>query len=196
MKKIYFIIFCVCSFLLSSCSSNYNYGIDGYENFKSDQSNFELNLYILPSDDFIDNYEHKTVEYHYRDQGSLINLTERSIITVCYEEEDYNKAKEYCLQNMQLSNTICLEYNGYTFIENIELAIGQERYGTNSFPQWFNMFVYNDSQNILIFLGMYSAVYTSEDTQSILDDWGQFVRKHFSDLHDWDQADDSVISTK
>ena len=186
MKRFYVIVLiCVLLFACSSC--NEKYGLDGIENFQENHSDYELNVFLLPTKDFIREFEYVDIDYHYRAEYETyfsIGGTERTLVVVEYRQEVYEKAKAYCLQNLQLSETNIIEYCDYTFIENIALPINQDRYGQiNSFPKWFNMFAYNDELKTLIFIGFYSPDYTSADAQNVRDNWGAFIEKHFSDIY-------------
>ena len=175
------------SIVLLFCSCGSEYSINGYENFETSHSHYELNNYILPTINFADVFENIGVDYYYNEEYKAMHqFVERSFLAIHYEKEIYEKAKEYCLQNMQLSDCEYMEYNGYIFIENIELAVKQNRYeNPGSFPHWFNMFAYNDNMSCLIFMGFFSPEYTPDDAEDIRDNWGQFIENHFSDNFDW-----------
>lgn len=193
IKKLNVIFLCCLMVLtLCSCGDRFNgekysekFNVDGVENFEVNEGDFELNHYILPSMDFLENFSCLDVDYHYRRKFKTwlsIVGTECSLIAIQYEQNNYESAKEYCLQNMQLLESNCVEYNGYTFIENTELATKQNR---TSFPKWFNMFAYNDKLNCLVFMGFYGEDYWVDDAQEVKDNWGTFLEKHFSDVYDW-----------
>ena len=191
MKRKIFALLC-CIFLLF-CLCSCTVRIDGYENFKINTSDYELDHYILPSEDFVNIFPNIGLDYHFRDEYSIIRFVERSFIVIEYEKETYEIAKEYCLQNMQLSDADPLEYNNYIFIENIELAVKQNRYeNPGSFPHWFNMFAYNDNMNCLVFMGFYGSIYKPDDSPDVRDHWGEFIEKHFSDLYDWKNTPDDL----
>ena len=190
-KGCVFISLCFMMLFFTSCSEKI--GVDGIENYQDNHSHYELNAYLLPSSGFIEEFEHIDIDYHYRAEYKTYfscEGVERTLLVVEYGQEVYDEAKMYCLQNLQLSESNLLEYNDYLFVENIELAVKQERYGkASSFPQWFNMFAYNDDLRQLIFMGFYSPDYSSKDAQNVCDNWGEFIEKHFSDIYDWGQGD-------
>ena len=186
MKKYIAFLLCISTVLLCSCSSEYS--VDGYENFQVSHSHYELNNCLLPTEDFAEMFQYNNIEYYYREKyKSMLEFVEKSLLVIKYEKSIYELAKEYCLQNMQLADSHYIEYNGYVFIENIKLAIAQDRYGTlNDFPALFNMFSYNDNLNCLVFMGIYCPNYTSDDAQNVRANWGDFLEKHFSDIYEWD----------
>ena len=187
MKKVIFgkrialiVFFCVVFLAFCSCGMNSEqYNVDGIENFDKHVGHFEINYQILPSEDFLEDYEYTNADYHYRnDITSFFDIfgTQRSLISVQYEKEEYKEAKSYCLQNMQLVDDFCLEHNGYTFLLNTQQL--------DMFPNWFNMVAYNDSLNCLVFMGFYGD-YSTDDSQSVQSNWSEFLEKHFSDIYDW-----------
>ncbi len=190
MKKSTLGFMCIIFCILCSCSSEYS--VDGYENFQTVyHSHYELNYYILPSEDFVGQFQYIDIDYHYREKyRTMDDFIEKSLVSISYEQEFYEQAKEYCIQNMQLSNSNTAECNGYRFVENIKLAVEQDRYGKpDGFPRWFNAFAYNDELRTLVFIGFYSPDYTSADAQNVRDNWGAFIEKHFSDIYNFSSTD-------
>ena len=163
--------------------------VDGINNFKNNEGNYELNVYLLPTDDFVNRFDYTDIDYHYREHyESNIDFVgyEKSIVVIKYEENVYEQAKEFCLQEMTLSENYILEHNGYVFKENVELAIEQDRYREDfvySFPKRFNMFAYSDSLNCIIFLGFYCPDYTNEDAMLTIKKWDQFLYRYYSDVY-------------
>lgn len=161
--------------------------IDGIENFDFKESDVELNLYILPSEDFIERFETVDVDYHamkhYKNQFGML-CDEFYVVCATYDEAIYNEAKEYCLSEMTLSSDIIIEHNDYVFIENNELA--SEQHGNISeFPKRMNMFVYNDTKCELVFMGFYGLDYYYDDRDEVIANWGDFLNEHFSELYDF-----------
>ena len=163
--------------------------VDGINDFKNNEGNYELNVYLLPTDDFVNRFDYTDIDYHYREHyESNIDFVgyEKSIVVIKYEENVYEQAKEFCLQEMTLSENYILEHNGYVFKENVELAIEQDRYREDfvySFPKRFNMFAYSDSLNCIIFLGFYCPDYTNEDAMLTIKNWDQFLYRYYSDVY-------------
>ena len=197
MKRLMAILLCCIMVLtLCSCGDRFNgekysekFNVDGIENFEVKEGDFELNHYILPSMDFLDKFSFLDVDYHYRyDHKTIFSIvcTERSLITIHYEQEEYQQAKEYCLQNMQLLESNRVKYNGYVFIDNVKLeTLRNNNIPTSQFPDYFNMFIYNDDLNCLMFMGFGGEDNYGFDAQEVKDNWGEFLEKHFSDVYDW-----------
>ena len=118
MKKIFCLI-CIMAFLLCSCSQ---VSLDGYDNFKTDDSDYELNKYLLPSSDFTEHFQYIDIDYHFREKySSLASFYEATLVVVAYDEVIYNQAKHHCLDNMQLSKTNFIEYGNYTFFSCLKM---------------------------------------------------------------------------
>ena len=193
IKKSFFVIF-LFALCLTSCSNNLNsqekayshiVRVDGIENFKSPEGYYELNAYILPSIDFIDMFEYVKADYHFREhyetKWDFVGY-EKSIVIIEYDDIIYEKAKEFCLENMVLNETYTLVYNGFIFLENIKLSIEQNR-ENSTFPMDFNMFAYNDELKTLVFIGYYNPGYADEDVMPIIKNWGGFLADYFSDVY-------------
>ncbi len=197
MKKIKTgIVFLLISFLFSSCSQTICY--DGFEIYRPEaHSEVELNVHLLPTNDFDSRFEYVDIDYHFRAHYktplSLIG-TEKTIVIIEYEQSVYEKAKEFCLEEMKLSDSNIIEYNGYIFIENIKLAVAQDRYknGSSTYPEDFNMFAYNEELNVLVFMGYYNAKYSAKDAEYVSANWGEFLEENFSDLYDFNTGNGSL----
>lgn len=197
-KTIAFVILLVLLFTLCSCET---YAYDGIEKIESlkNQTEYELNFYLLPSDDFLERFKYVDADYKYRAEykthispGGI----DRSFLFVEYEPEMYVQAKDFCLQKMMLSDTNILEYNGYTFIENYELEAKEHPdYKMHYFPHWFNMFAYNDANHRLVFIGLYTVEHNADDHQEVCDNWGNFVEYYFGDIYDWSIPDEKAEGT-
>ena len=203
MKKICVMIL-VCIMCFSSCSNSshsdteffsektYNYvvKVDGIDNYKSPEGYYELNAHILPIQDFITKFEYINADYHFREHyESKWDFCgyEKSIVIIEYDNITYEKAKEFCVENMSLSENYSLFLNDFVFLENLETAIAQER-EESAFPRDFNMFVYNDSLKCLVFMGYYNPDYTNEDAMFIIKNWDKFLEIYFSDVYDFSKT--------
>ena len=167
------------------------YKTDGIENFDKYDGPSEINVDILPSDDFIEKFEYVDAQYSFRecyDGWWDFSADEKSIVVFKCDENNYIAAKEFCLKEMNLSETYTLNYNGYVFKENIATAIRYDAYsddGVHSFPQRFNMFAYNDELKTLVFFGCYFSEYSNDDATLIISQWGEFLNTHFSDVYNF-----------
>ncbi len=199
MKKFFLVIFAIL-LCLTSCSSEsskteevYTHvvEVDGIENFKSPEGYYELNASILPSQDFLSQFKYINADYHFREHyESKWDFCgyEKSIVIIEYDATTYEKAKQFCLGNMVLSENYSLFLNDFVFLENLETAIAQEREEC-AFPMNFNMFVYNDNLKCLVFMGYYNPDYTNKDAMSIIKNWNKFLETYFSDVYDFDNHD-------
>lgn len=179
------------------------YKTDGIQNFNKYDGPSEINVDILPSDDFIETFKCVDSQYFYREcyDGWWDTLAdEKSVVVFRYDENNYNAAKAFCLNEMNLSDTYTLAYNGYVFKENIATAIRYDAYsddGVHSFPQRFNMVAYNDELNTIVFFGCYFSGYSNDDAMLIVSQWGEFLNAHFSDMYNFgDKTGDGSKSLK
>ena len=174
MKKLFLaVLIAALAFLLCSCGEHTVVSVDGIDNCNLEyDSDFELGLYLIP-EGFLEKYVYLDVDYHFRARAVYLPFfseRETMVLSVTYTTDIYTQAKEYCLKEMELSETHKIEYNGYTFIDNIELVTKLTDYG---YPRWSNMLVYNDNLKCLIFLGFYDGDYLKDG----LDDWEKVKEK-------------------
>ena len=197
------LVFVLCLTSCSSTSSNedkvYNHivKVDGIENFKSPEGYYELNAHILPSENFLSSFKYLNAEYHFREHyESKWDFCgyEKSIIIIEYDATTYEKAKQFCFENMVLSKNYSLFLNGFVFLENIETAIAQDREEC-AFPINFNMFIYNDNLKNLVFIGYYNPDYTNKDAMPIINCWEDFLETYFSDVYDFSEPTDNNQGT-
>lgn len=186
MKRLHIVVlFLVLLFLPSCGTKGYTREYFEKEEIENYSGEFELSNHILPSEDFTDRFPSEKIGYHFIQQYhhwySLIG-EETLIITVQYSADNYEAAKAYCLENMMLKDVEVPDYNGYHFIENIELAVRQDR--SNTFPGNFNMIAYNDTKCKLAFMGYVSPILTSseKDREMVVSRWAEFIEKHFPEL--------------
>ena len=186
MKRLMAILLCCLMVLpLCACGEKYSekFNVDGIKNFEKFVVTVEINKYILPSDSYLEEFNFLDIDYHYRINYKTIFSflgTERSLITIHYEQEEYQQAKEYCLQNMQLLESNRVKYNGYVFIDNVKLeTLRNNNIPTSQFPDYFNMFIYNDDLNCLMFMGFGGEDNYGFDAQEVKDNWGNIFRKAF-----------------
>jgi len=156
---------------------------DGIENFSVGTSSISLNQCILPSEEFINEFESINIDYHYKAIFETMlspDGIERSIVYATYEKDVYLQAKQHCLNEMELSNENIIEYNGYTFMHNTAIDF------LTKFPHAFNMFVYNDDLNTLVFLGCYFKDYTTDNAEEITNNWGEFLKEQFGEWYSFE----------
>lgn len=80
-----------------------------------------------------------------------------------------------------------VEYNGYVFIENVWL---KEENDEPFDLERFQMFIYNDGLNRLVFMGYknmedYFVSFSPEQSQNVLDDWETFLEQEFAEVYDF-----------
>ncbi len=171
-------------------SSSYTIEEVGKEEFGRDGGVVELGVCLLPDDEFTTRFSSVSEIYHfvayYKHHWSTAGQ-ENMIVVLQYEPSVYEEAKAYCLDKMRLLDIGVPDYKNFRFIENIELAEGQDRIKDGnvlSFPEHFNLFAFNDLDHKLAFIGYYSPDYTcsNADRKKVLDDWASFVEENFPEL--------------
>lgn len=172
---------------MSSCQS---VEIHSIEKFELSTSTVSLTQYLLPDEGFIDMFKYTDGNYHYYDNCKLANALELVLMELSYDAETYSKAKNYCLESMYLSDENVKEYNGYIFLENLELPQHLNRLENQKnvkFPYTFAMFSYNDSKQTLIFIGFYCGTGLHNEVDRDATDWGAFLDKYYSEYYDFDK---------
>ena len=168
--------------LLSGCSSSKGH-LQGIELFAMDYpSEYELNVCIIPSEDFLSEYEYIDADYSFTyvyDGLIFWHDVETSVLSIKYSPSVYGQAKDFCLEEMMLTSAPIVEYNGFVFYDNFELAAAQNR-TVHIFPGWFNLFAYNDNTKELPFLGYYDSDLMAEDAKDVLNNWDEFFEKNFN----------------
>ena len=194
MKRLYVLIACIlCVIFLSSCVGKAGVDIEkvGMDCFDISDGYVELNVFILPSEDFLTRFQPVAADYHfaviYEHTYTLVG-EELSIITARYDPSTYEEAKAYCLNNMMLQEIEVPDHNGYHFIENIEAATREhESLKTDkvlSFPYCFNLLAYNDTESSLAFIGCYEPSLTSKesDREKVVNNWVAFLAERFPEI--------------
>ena len=172
-------------FTLVSCSP---VQITGLKQWNFTDSSTSLTKYLFPDEDFLSCFEYLDGDYHYFDNCKPWDHLEVAIAFTEYEDEVYLKAKQYCFDNMLLSEYNRIEYNGYVFVETLELPRDYKHLedGKNTnYPYHMNMFAYNDSLNRLVFLGFYCSVEGEDKADIIKTDFGAFLETYYSEYYDF-----------
>lgn len=161
---------------------------EGIENFSKADSSYSINEFLLPSDDFLDDFKYENGQYYFKSIYDYTkkdcNVLDRSIVICEYNQDVYENAKKYCLDEMNLSDSNVIEYNGYIFIENLKHFEERKQLegGKNTgYPRWFNMLVYNDDKECLAFIGFYC----SKSPEFALTDWDKFLEEYFSEYYNF-----------
>lgn len=189
MKKtvIFFIAIAVLVlFMFTSCTPVY---LEGIEEFDEGTSSFGLTAHLLPDKDFLSKFEYTDSMYHYYDNTiNHINkqpLVERIIMVLEYEDDVYEQAKMYCMDNMVLSENRVYEYNGYSFSETLDIV---NHDAESDFPQIFTMFSYNDEKHRLIFMGFACEITEVDNVNDLINqDFYSFLKEYFYEYYDFDK---------
>lgn len=181
------------SLLLPGCAADEGYSLEsvGKEAFEHYNGEYELDVYLLPGEDFPSLYPAETEYYHfiarYRHRWS-VTAPESLLVLLRYEPSVYAEAKQYCFEQMKLRDIGLPVCRDTCFLENTALPEALGRSGDDGsatgFPTQFNLFAYNDRENTLAFMGHYSDVYASGDKNKVIEDWEGFLRANFPEIAD------------
>ncbi len=167
--------------LLTSCQGYLTSGLGEYPWY----DDVELYKFLTPKN-FTDEFSYIDGDYYAYESAPLeFDRDTVAILYLQYEEEVYVQAKQYMLDNTDYNEEEYNEYNGYAFYENMALAKDHDHIdenGKNSFGvAWTNFICYNDSNKILIFLGI-CVTSPGEATARELykEDFGAFLKEYFS----------------
>lgn len=205
MKRVIVIILLIaCCINLVSC--NYTYfdlektSIDEYMDLvnKSHIGHSDVEIdhpkYFLPSNMFLTDYAYLEGKYYWREDDMFRSLfttdvrPDISFLCLRYENEIYNKAKEFMLEKIRPYGDKLYVYGEYVFYENANFI---EFKNTRNFPERFTMACYNDSCNTLIFIGMYSGTLAGssclEDRylNDIDNNWISFIDTYYGEIYDF-----------
>ena len=220
LKKILLLVITI-FLLFSLCACTYEYVPRNYKNNLDKQTfvngkipdmeysatTFEqyINKSYFEEYPYIDGYYgYYREEYYLKTQISLFGLNkeissilnygsdERLFVYIRYDDETYQKAKEYLMEagDLNLSEHPIEEYNGYVFYHG---------FGSDKKVNDFGNFVYNDSNNTIILLAFYyhepeennslGLYYNDENNSYHLKDceWHEYIEMLFGSWYDFSQ---------
>ena len=190
MKKAFVLLLLIT--VISCCISCGVYEKKGIDKYSKGNSSFSLSVELLPSDNFLTQFSYIDGNYYYIDKGgSFTYKDEQEIMYLVYEDDVYERAKEFTFQNIYFLENHKYSYNGYEFMVNMCRQMeGRDPNIVNSEfnPYWFNMIAFNDEKNTIVFLGFYMPknLATPEIEQLLtFEDMGAFLKEYFS-FYDFD----------
>lgn len=150
---------------------------------------------FLPSATFISDYEYISGTYDSFSETVMnwifpdkkAERPTRSILTLTYDEKNYQEAKLFMLESIPMYGEKIYSYNDYVFYLNSNF-FNEEK--NAEFPNYFTMACYNDSNNTLVFLGFHDIYMEEYEIQSIKDDWQGFLDIHYSEYYDFSKTGD------
>ncbi|MBQ7344100.1 MAG: hypothetical protein IJW53_05005 [Clostridia bacterium] len=203
-KAISIILLFSCCFALYSCNYTYhdlekssiNEYIDLVNKSHIGHSDVEIDHpdFFLPSNAFLTDYAYSEGMYFWREDDMLRGLSTTSVrpdisfIYLRYEDETYTEAKAFMLEKIKSYGDKRYLYGDYVFYENANFI---EFKKTRRFPEQFTMACYNDSNNTLIFIGMYSGTLRGGSCleKRYLDDidgnWISFLDTYYGEVYDF-----------
>ena len=127
------------------------------------------------------NFEYINADYHWICDEPFIGyrVCERAIFYFQYDENVYEEAKRYTLENMMLSDTVTEVYGNYIFYDNLK--------GNDDFPNKFWRVAYNDNNHTLVFVAFYVSVELYDEAKLAEEDWGAFLEKYYSEWYSFEE---------
>ena len=115
---------------------------------------------FLPSISFFQEYNYIDGGFYWREDDPMRGTfttnvrPEIALLYLKYEEDIYYEAKQEMLEKIKPYNDKFYLYNNYVFYENSNYI---DFSSTRRFPKKFTMACYNDENQTLIFIGLYSG---------------------------------------
>ena len=165
-------------------SSSYAIEEVGKEEFGHDGGRVELGHYLLPDDEFTSRFSSISEIYHFMDwfEHHWSTLSRETwIVVLQYEPSVYEEAKAYCLDTMSLQDIDVPDYGNYRFLQNRKL-IDADPNRIMNFPDYFNMFAFNDQDQKLAFMGYNNGYDHGAERERVKNDWGGFLEERFPEL--------------
>lgn len=107
-----------------------------------------------------------------------IGVDERLLLYFQYEDEVYQKAKAYLMNNLDLSDAPVEEYNGYVFYDSFVTKKYSHSY-------LFNKFACNDSNNTIVLFGLH---YNGHSKLNVDDyEWEEFLDKFYGGWYNFSE---------
>ena len=184
MKKLYSAILAIfITIVLTACEPPFIR--EGLDEYSSAICSVGLTQYLYPSEDFISKYAYHTGDFYYYDNPlfSAWGL-EIAFSYLQYDSLAYDEAKKYCIDSFVLSESNTYMFGEYYFVENITFENFNNTYYAD-FPEWFNMFGYDDSTKTLFFLGYHNSDPHDDVPQLAATDFPLFLNHVYSQYYDF-----------
>ncbi|MBE6548274.1 MAG: hypothetical protein E7667_05285 [Ruminococcaceae bacterium] len=137
---------------------------------------------------FVDNFECIERDFHYVEEGTFNNRYEKVILYFKYNDDEYEGAKAYCREILEyLGDEAVEQYGNYEFFDYYGNRPKDEHYHNDNFPGAFKRVAFNDSNNSIVFLGIYTTGQKTEEMAEDVKDWGVFLKKYFGEYYSFDQ---------
>ena len=150
--------------------------------------------YLLPGISFFEEYEYLEGGYFWREDDPLRGLFTSnvfpniSLLYLRYDENVYPNAKQAMFEKIEPYGDKFYEYNNYVFYENSNFI---SLNGARFFPEELAMACYNDSNNTLLFIGLYSGTLAGPSClddkylEDIDNNWEDFIDQYYGEYYDF-----------
>jgi len=160
------------SFSFVGCYSTNAY-VEGLDKFSFACSSDGFGDYILPTDNFLEDYRFIDGNWYHilRESGLLNDTRDLGLMYLRYDEDTYYEVKDLVFSTVPLSSGKVISYNGYDFYANLkEYAekvnaalpfspqnyekLSEYNFNENSIPEkffyWGNGIAFNDEKKIFV----------------------------------------------
>lgn len=177
MRRFFLITLTLSIFLFASgCAPVEKRGLD---HFEKHTCSVGLTANLFPSDEFLTDFECEYGDYQYFDSDDWKWGNVNVSAYLCYSTENYENAKDYCLEKLSFCDSHQYEVQGFQFYEILchqSMSESGDFLGGCRYPRQFNMFAYNDQTCTLLFLGYYNGEPDNEEKQLAETDFSAFLK--------------------
>ena len=155
--------------------------VSGLDNYNPADSTLSLSSHLYPSEDFLSRFEYISGDYQYYYNGIMLDGYAVAFSVLNYSPEQYKEAKQFCFQMFSETDEHQYQVGEYHFIEHLWRTAENDKGEfvlSCQYPEMFNMFAYNDSLCVLIFIGYYEPD-SDPATLLALTDFEAFYYEHF-----------------
>ena len=159
--------------------------VSGIENYSPSDSTLALCQYLFPSKGFLQQFAYLEGDYQYHYNGKIVGGNAIALAVLKYDPNHYNAAKEYCVQQFELTDEHQYQVRNFVFQEHLchTLKNSEGKYVPScQYPKIFNMFAYNDSEHTLLFIGFYGDA-DNLSTRLALTDFPTFYEQSFGQYY-------------
>ena len=186
MKKFYAICLVCSLLLLNLISCSYHYEKKGLDNFSANDSDYGICGDLIPPE-LIDKYNYEKGDYFFitKEKAPFIPEYDKCLLYLVYDDNTYSEAKKYTMEQLILSDQAVEVHNNYYFFENWTPAETGDTFLKDNFPHEFVRFAYNDTNNTLIFIGLFMPETSNKTTDQTSTDWSSFLEQYYGEWYDF-----------
>ena len=193
-------LFLLVLLVLTSCCYNTEY--NSLEDYKKKinetglgYSSFELDNPddFLPGTTFLEDFPYLNGEYYFYEKSSFCDICgdekmpNRVLIALEYDTTYYYDTKEFVINNIHQYENYSYSYNNYHFYINSKFMGRFSNGELPEIPNWFTMVSYNDSNNMICFLGFHNSYpkLPEKYLNDLQNNWQSFIVQYYGEFFDF-----------